>query len=120
MSRDVKRRRESIDAYEKAGRTDLADIERAEVGILSAYLPQQLDEADLLPLVREAIAESSATSARDMGRVMSMLMPRVKGRADGKALSALVAQELARTDLATHEMGGHATATTEGDRPAGA
>jgi uncharacterized protein YqeY len=117
MSREVKRRRESIDAYMSAGRTDLADVERAEVDILSAYLPQQLTEAELEPLVRAAVAESGATSARDMGRVMSVLMPRVKGRADGKALSALVARELARRDLAAHDTGGHPTA--EGDRPGG-
>lgn len=119
MTREVKRRRESIEAYEKAGRTDLADRERAEAEILSVYLPQQLDEAELVPLVREAVAESGATSARDMGRVMSLLMPRVKGRADGKVLSGLVARELARTDLAAHDTGGH-EATTGGDRPAGA
>jgi uncharacterized protein YqeY len=103
VSREVKRRRESIEAYEKAGRMDLADQERAEAEILSAYLPQPLDEAELAPLVREAIAESGATSAREMGRVMGLLMPRVRGRADGKVLSGLVTQELARAELADRE-----------------
>ena len=120
MTREVKRRRESIEAFDGAGRTDLADRERAEVEILAAYLPQQLDESELVPLVREAIAESGATSARDMGRVMSVLMPRVKGRADGKLLSGLVAQELARSDLAAHDAPDRHAAAPGGDRPVGA
>jgi uncharacterized protein YqeY len=119
MAREVKRRRESIEAYEKAGRTDLADRERAEVVVLSAYLPEQLDEAELVPLVRDAIAESGATSARDMGRVMSVLVPRVQGRADGRVLSGLVAQELARSDPAGHDSGDHG-APVGGDGPTGA
>ena len=120
MTREVKRRRESIEAYDGAGRTDLADQERAEIEILAAYLPEQLDESELVPLVREAIAESGATSARDMGRVMSLLVPRVKGRADGKVLSGLVAQELARSEIAAHDApGGHAE-SPGGDRPVGA
>jgi uncharacterized protein YqeY len=120
MTREVKRRRESIEAYDTAGRTDLADRERAEIEILSAYLPQQLGESELLPLVRDAIAESGATSARDMGRVMGLLMPRVRGRADGKVLSGLVAQELARSDLAAHDGSGGHSPTAGGDGPAGA
>jgi uncharacterized protein YqeY len=119
MTREVKRRRESIEAFDSAGRTDLADRERAEVEILAAYLPQQLDESELVPLVREAIAESGATSARDMGRVMSVLMPRVKGRADGKVLSGLVAQELARSDIAAHDAPDSHAAAPGGDRPVG-
>jgi uncharacterized protein YqeY len=119
MTREVKRRRESIDAYDGAGRTDLADRERAELEILSVYLPQQIGEADLLPLVREAVAASGAASARDIGRVMSVLMPRVKGRAGGKVLSGLVAQELARRDLAAHDASDRHVATTDGDRPGG-
>jgi uncharacterized protein len=107
ISREVKRRRESIEAFEKAGRTDLADREKAEVEVLTPYLPGQLGEDELLPLVRQAIAETGASSARDMGRVMSTLMPRVKGRADGKLLSGLVARELARADPAGHDAPGH-------------
>ena len=118
ITREVKRRRESIEAYEKAGRIDLAELERAEAAILAAYLPEQLGEEELLPIVRAAIAESGASSARDMGRVMSVVMPRVKGRADGKVLSGLVAQELARADLATHDPGAHPT-PVEADRPSG-
>ena len=102
ITREVKRRRESIEAFEKAGRTDLADREKAELGVLAPYLPEQLGEDDLLPLVQQAITETGATSARDLGRVMGALRDRVKGRADGKLLSGLVARELARADLAAH------------------
>ena len=115
VSREVKRRREAIEAYEHAGRTELADRERAEAQVLAAYLPEQLGGDELLPMVRAAIAETGATSARDMGRVMGRLMPLVKGRADGKVLSALVAGELARADLAAHDAAGHRGDIAAGD-----
>jgi len=102
LTREVKTRTESVEAYSAVGRTDAADKERAEIEIIRAYLPEQLDQAELERLVREAVAESGATSAREMGKVMSVLMPKVRGRADGKQVSALVAQELARRDLAGH------------------
>jgi uncharacterized protein YqeY len=102
FSRDVKSRRESIEAYEKAGREDLAAKERAEAAILAEFLPQPLGEDELRDMVRAAIAESGASSARDMGKVMGLLSPRTRNRADGRAVSALVAQELARADLASH------------------
>ena len=105
LAREVKTRRESVDAYEKAGRPELAEKERAEVGILSGFLPAQMSEDDLRELVRHAIAETGATSARDLGRVMGILAPRTRGRADGKVVSGIVAQELARTDLAAHAHG---------------
>jgi len=102
LTREVKTRNESIVAYEAGGRPDAAAKERAEIEIIRGYLPEQLDPAELERLVREAVDESGATSARDMGKVMAALMPRVRGRADGKQVSALVAQELARRDLAGH------------------
>jgi uncharacterized protein len=107
LSREVKTRRESIDAYEKGGRADLASKEQAEVDILTEYLPQPLSEAEIGVLVDEAIAATSATSARDMGKVMGWLAPRTRGRADGKVVSGLVASALARADLAVHEGGTH-------------
>jgi uncharacterized protein YqeY len=107
LAREVKTRRESIEAYEKAGRTDLADRERRESAILSAYLPAALSEDELRAMVTDAIAQTGASSARDLGRVMGALSPRTKGRADGKVVSAMVAQELARLDLAAHDQGGH-------------
>ncbi|MEA2621683.1 MAG: uncharacterized protein QOH61_593 [Chloroflexota bacterium] len=102
VGRELKGRRESIEAYEKGGRMDLADKERAEAAILGEYMPQQLTEDELRDMVREAIAESGATSARDIGKVMGLLSPRTRNRAEGKTVSAMVAQELARTDLASH------------------
>jgi uncharacterized protein YqeY len=102
FTREVKTRRESIEAYEKAERPDLAAKERAEVEVLSGFLPEALGEEELRAMVRAAIAESGATSARDLGRVMALLSPRTRNRADGRQVSAMVAQELARADLAAH------------------
>lgn len=102
LTREVKTRRESVEAYAKAGRTELADREQAEIRILSEFLPQALSEDELRALVREAIAETGATSARDLGRVMAILSPRTRGRADGRAVSGMVARELTRNDLAEH------------------
>jgi uncharacterized protein YqeY len=107
LTREVKTRRESIDAYEKGGREDLASKEQAEVDILSEYLPQPLSEADIGALVDEAIAATGASSARDMGKVMGWLAPRTRGRADGKVVSGLVASALAQADLAIHDGGTH-------------
>jgi uncharacterized protein YqeY len=112
FTKEVKSRRESVEAYEKAGREDLAAKERAEVEILGEFLPQQLSEDELRVMVRYAIAESGASSARDMGKVMGLLSPRTRNRADGRQVSAMVAQELARADLAAHS-GGH----SESDGP---
>ena len=100
LTREVKQRRESIEAYESAGRSDLAASEQAEVDILTPYLPEQLSEDEVQALVRDAVASTGATSTRDMGRVMGQLMPRVKGRADGKLVSRLVSQELAGAEQA--------------------
>jgi len=102
LTREVKSRNESVEAYEVGGRPDAAARERAEIEIIRAYLPEQIDQAELERLVREAVEASGATSAREMGRVMAVLMPGIRGRADGKLVSALVAQELARRDLAGH------------------
>ncbi len=100
VAREVKKRRESLSAYQDAGRADLAQVEQAEIDVLTPYLPEQLGEDEVRTLVRAAIAETAATSPRDMGQVMSALMPKVKGRADGKLVSSLVNQELARASEA--------------------
>ena len=105
LTREVKTRRESIEAYTNAGRQDLAAKEQAEIDILSAYLPAALSEDELTALVDEGIAATGATSARDLGKVMGWLSPRTRGRADGKVVSGLVAQALARADLAAHDTG---------------
>ena len=102
LAREVKTRRESIEAFSKAGRLDLAEKERSESEIIGGYLPAALSEDELRALVIAAIEETGALSARDMGRVMAVVAPRIRGRADGKAASAIVAQELARRDLAAH------------------
>ena len=107
LTREVKTRRESVEAYEKGGRDDLAAKEQAEIAILSEYLPQALTEAEIAALVEEGIAATGATSARDLGKVMGWLAPRTRGRADGKVVSGLVASALARADLATHDGDGH-------------
>ena len=107
LTREVKTRRESIDAYAKAGRDDLAAKEQAEIDILSTYLPEGLTEAEIDALVDEAIAATGATNARDLGKVMGWLSPKTRGRADGKVVSGKVASALARTDLAGHDEGGH-------------
>jgi len=95
LTREVKTRNESVEAYTNAGRADAAEREKAEIEVIRGYLPEQLDGAELERLVREAVDESGATSARDMGKVMSVLMPKVRGRADGKQVSAMVNAELA-------------------------
>lgn len=107
LTREVKTRRESVEAYQKAGRQDLADKEQAEIDILAEYLPQPLSEAEVAALVEEAIAATGASSARDLGKVMGWLTPRTRGRADGKVVSGLVAGALARSDLAVHDGGSH-------------
>ena len=103
LAREVKTRRESVEAYTRAGRPDLAAKEESEVELLTAFLPQQLSEEEITTLVTAAIEETGATSARDLGRVMGVLVPRTRGRADGRQVSAAVARELARRDLLAHE-----------------
>ncbi|MBX5469752.1 MAG: GatB/YqeY domain-containing protein [Thermoleophilaceae bacterium] len=94
LQRERKRRLEAADAYAEAGREDLAAGERREAEIIAAYLPEQLSDEELHAIVGDAIAESGASSARDMGQVMSLVMPRVKGRADGRRVSELVKEKL--------------------------
>jgi uncharacterized protein len=106
LSREVKTRRESIEAFRKGGREDLAQKEEAEIAILAGYLPEQLDDAAIQTLVGEAVAATGASSARDLGKVMGWLSPRTRGRADGRRVSELVAQALARADLAGHDTTG--------------
>ncbi len=103
LSREVKTRRESVEAFRKGGREDLAAKEEAEIAILQEFLPKALSEEEIRSLVDQAVAATGASSARDMGKVMGWLAPRTRGRADGKPVSELVAQALARTDLAGHD-----------------
>jgi uncharacterized protein YqeY len=95
LAREVKTRRESIEAFRKGGREDLAAKEEAEIGILSEFLPEQLSESAIEALVAEAISATGAASPKDLGRVMGWLAPRTKGRADGRVVSQLVGRALA-------------------------
>jgi uncharacterized protein YqeY len=107
LSREVKTRRESVEAFRSGGREDLATKEETEIAILSEYLPQALTDDEIAALIREALATTGAASARDMGKVMGWLAPRTRGRADGKHVSELVVQALASADLAAHDGGAH-------------
>jgi uncharacterized protein YqeY len=91
----VKTRKESVDAYTAANRADLAEGENAEIAILSAYMPEQMSDADVDALVAEAISTTGAASAKEMGKVMGWLGPKTKGRVDGKVLSGKVTAALA-------------------------
>jgi hypothetical protein len=102
---EVKTRRESIEAFRKGGREDLAAKEEAEIAILTDYLPAALTDDELRALVDDAVAATGAASARDMGKVMGWLSPKIRGRADGKVASGLVAQALASADVSAHEAG---------------
>jgi uncharacterized protein YqeY len=90
LAKMAKQRKESIDEYTKAGRDDLLEKEQLELSVIEAYLPKQLDEATVDGLVREAIAETGSTSAKDMGKAMKAAMAKVAGRADGKIVQARV------------------------------
>lgn len=107
ITREVKTRRESVEAFRNGGREELAAKEEAEIAILGAYLPEPLDDAAIQALVGEAIAATGAQSARDLGKVMGWLSPRTRGRADGKRVSELVARALAQADLAGHDATPH-------------
>jgi uncharacterized protein YqeY len=90
----VKQRRESIAQYEKAARADLADAEKFELQVLGGYLPQQMSDAEVEQALAAAIAESGATSVKDMGKVMALLKGRLAGRADMGKVSGLVKAKL--------------------------
>lgn len=94
LQRERKKRVEAAEAYEQAGRADQAAAERFEAELIEAYLPQQLSDQELAELVDAAIAETGASEQKQMGQVMSALMPKVGGKADGKRVSAAVRQKL--------------------------
>lgn len=98
ISTYAKQRRDSIDSFREAGREELAVKEEAELAIVAAYLPRQLDRQAIEAIVDEAIEESGATSPREMGQVMKLVMPRVKGVADGKLVNTVVREKLQPAD----------------------
>jgi uncharacterized protein len=95
LGRESKKRREAAEAFDGAGRTELAQRERDEGAVLDGYLPAQLSDDELHDLVRAAVAEAGATEARQMGAVMKIVSPQVAGRADGKRVSDEVRRQLA-------------------------
>ncbi len=96
VSASCKQRQEAIEQYRQGRRQDLVDKETAELAILQSYLPAALSPDELQTLVREAIGNSQASSPREMGKVMALLMPKVTGRADGKVVSTLVREMLSK------------------------
>jgi hypothetical protein len=96
ISTSCKQRQEAIEQYRQGGREDLVDKESAELAILHSYLPAPLTADELRGLVGEAVREAQATSIKEMGKVMALLMPRVTGRADGKVVNTMVREALSK------------------------
>ncbi len=94
VAKEVKMRRDSLDEFRKAGRPELLATLEQEIAILMEYLPEQMSEAEVRTLVIQAVADAQAASAKDMGKVMALLMPKVKGRADGKLVNTIVKELL--------------------------
>lgn len=94
VSKEVKKRKESIADYEKANREDIAQKLKKEIEILSEYLPEQLSEDEIIKIVEVAINETGAASPRDMGKVMQAIRPKTNGKADGKVVSQIVREKL--------------------------
>ncbi len=94
LTKMVKQRRDSVAQYEAAGRQDLADVEHAEISVLAEFMPQPLTEEEISALMDEAIAATGAASMQDMGKVMGVLKPQIRGRADMGIVSKLVKTKL--------------------------
>lgn len=94
VEKEIKKRRESIEMYEHAGKTEAAEKEKKEIELLQMYMPEQLSENEIKSIVENAISETGATTMADMGKVMSSLMPKVKGKADSSVVSSLVREKL--------------------------
>ncbi|GKX30097.1 aspartyl-tRNA amidotransferase subunit B [Vallitalea longa] len=90
ISSQVKKRKSSLPEYEKSGRTDLVDDLKVEIKILMSYLPEQLTEEELISIVKQTIEEVDASSMKDMGKIMSAIIPKVQGRADNKKISEII------------------------------
>ncbi|MEW5908134.1 MAG: GatB/YqeY domain-containing protein [Patescibacteria group bacterium] len=90
ISREIKKRKDAVDLYEKGGRSELAEKEKKEIAILSDFLPEQLSEDQIRDLVKGAIEQSGAKNIKEIGKVMSILMPKIKGRADGALVNKII------------------------------
>lgn len=98
LSKECRKRVEAIEAYKKGGREDLVNEEQRELEIIKSYMPKQLSEEELKEIVKDVVEETGSSSIKDLGRVMKVLMPRVKGRADGKTVNNIVRQILLRKE----------------------
>ena len=94
IDKQVKQRKDSIEQFEKAGRQELADKEKAEMDMLQKYLPEQMSEEELRNIIKETIAGMGTVTVADMGKVMGAVMPKVKGKADGNLVGKIVREEL--------------------------
>lgn len=94
VGREIKKRKESIEMFEKGGRAELAEKESKEMDILKGYLPQQLSEEEIRNLIDDAISQTGASTMQDMGKVMGMLSTKIKGKADGGLVSSIVREKL--------------------------
>ncbi len=94
VAKEVKKRKDVLPEYEKSGRQDLVDELNREIEVLMAYLPQQMSEEEIEALVVDAIAQAEAKSMKDIGKVMAVIMPKTKGRADGKVINQFVRKHL--------------------------
>ncbi len=94
MSKEIKKRQEAIEMYEKGGRPDLAQAEKQEIEVIQSYMPNQLGEEEIRELARKVISEMNLKSPKDVGTAMKVIMPQVKGRADGKLVNKIVSELL--------------------------
>ena len=94
LGKQAQQRRESIEAYTQGGRRDLADKEKAELEMIMTYLPEQMSREDIAAVVKKAIADTGATGPQDMGKVMSRVMPEVRGKAQGREVNAIASELL--------------------------
>lgn len=94
LAREVKMRKDSLEEFRKANRPELVNGIEQEISILMTYLPEQISEDELRAIIAQAVAESGATTPKEMGKVMALLMPKIKGRADGKLVNSIVRELL--------------------------
>ncbi|AKL95797.1 hypothetical protein CACET_c23510 [Clostridium aceticum] len=94
ISRQLKQRKDAVEEFEKGGRQDLVEQTQGEISVLLQYLPQQLSEEEVTKIVKETISEIGANSVKEMGKVMAAVLPKVKGKADGKTVNQIVKQQL--------------------------
>ncbi len=95
ISREIKKRKDAIELYEKGGRPELAEKEKKEIEVLMTYLPEQISEEEIRKIVSQAIEQTGAKEIKEMGKVMAVLMPQIKGRADNSLVSSIIKEMLA-------------------------